>query len=85
MKANAAWHDDLRSERAADHARREEEQAKRDAQRETDGFGRAAFMDEFNRDSYNSAASGTVADRLNRNRHYIQRTSAALDSQSFKR
>lgn len=85
MKANASWHDGERTERAKEHAVREAEQEVRDAERTTDGFGQAAFMDDFNRESFNSAAAGSVADQLNRNRHFIQRTSAALDSQSFKR
>mmetsp|Transcript_31923 Transcript_31923/g.83653 ORF Transcript_31923/g.83653 Transcript_31923/m.83653 type:complete len:400 (-) Transcript_31923:60-1259(-) len=85
MRANASWHDRERAERAKEYAAKEAEQEARDSRRETDGFGRAAFMDDFNRDSYNSAAAGSVGDRLNRNRHFIQRTSAALDSQSFRR
>jgi hypothetical protein len=56
-----------------------------DALRETDGRGQASFMGDFNRTAFESATAGSVGDRIARGRHYIQRTTAALDSQSFKR
>ena len=88
MSADAAWRDSERMRdvehfsRVEDEELREEVAAKEAA---AEAGQTAEFLKKAQKDTFSSAATGSVADRIQRNRHYVQKTGAALEGGAFSR
>jgi len=78
MTANVDWQESERDARVAEYKLQEAKEVEEEGERKE-----ASFMDKFAKEAYGSTTS--IADRINKNRHYVQRTAADLDKSSFTR
>lgn len=82
MSENVDWQAGERESRAAEYKLKEAKDAAEDAGSGKERKeGEATFMDEFAKSAYSSTTS--IGDRINKNRHYVQRTAADLDKSSY--
>jgi hypothetical protein len=84
VQANARETEEERDRRIAAARLRDAEETEREqraaelARQHSDGTGEARFLKDVRKDAVAASASGTLEERINRNRGFIQRTNADL-------